>query len=111
MQRQIPRIVKDLYINGKFTKAVKGQTFDVINPSDETTLATIQRGTQEDIDLAVKAAQSAFEDGPWKRMDPSDRTHLLIKLSNLIEKNADELALLESINNGKPASIAKAVDV
>ena len=54
---RVPRIVKDLFINGKFTKAVKGQTFDVVNPATEEILATIQRGTNEDVDLAIKSAR------------------------------------------------------
>lgn len=56
-----PRIVKDLFIGGKFVKSVSGKTFDVINPADETVTATIQRGSTEDIDLAVKAARKAFD--------------------------------------------------
>ena len=57
MSRKIPRIINDLFINGKFTQSIKGQTFDVINPADETVLATISRGSSEDIDLAVKSAR------------------------------------------------------
>ena len=63
------RIVKELFINGKFVNSKKGQTFDVINPADESVLASIQRGSNEDIDEAVKVARNAFEKGPWSRMD------------------------------------------
>lgn len=54
---KVPRIVKDLFINGKFVPAIKKQTFDVINPADESVLATVQRGSNEDIDLAIKSAR------------------------------------------------------
>lgn len=107
----VPRIVKNLFIGGKFVRPINGKTFDVINPSDESVLATIDRGGNEDIDLAVKHARDAFEKGPWSRIDPSDRAEMLCRLADLIKKNADELAALEAINNGKPATIAKAADL
>lgn len=106
-----PRIVKNLFINGQFVKSVSGKVFDVINPADETVLAQIDRGCNEDIDIAVKAAQNAFNNGPWSRMDPTDRARCMFKLADLIEKNADEIGDLESINNGKPAHIAKVADL
>ena len=92
--RQAPRIIKDLFIDGKFVKSAKRQTFDVINPADETVLATIQRGSNEDIDLAIKAAQNAFNNGPWSRMSASERAQIMIRFADLVEKNADELAIL-----------------
>lgn len=105
------RFVKQLFINGRFVNSVKNQTFDVINPNDETVLATIQRGTNQDIDAAVAAARHAFEKGPWARMAASDRANCLFKLADLVEKHADELAAIEAINNGKPAHIAKIADL
>lgn len=106
-----PRIVKNLFIGGKFVKSVSGKTFDVINPADETVTATIDRGCNQDIDHAVKAARNAFDNGPWTRMDPSARADCMFRLADLIKKNQDELGTLESIDNGKPAHIAKAVDI
>ena len=82
------RIIKDLFIGGKFVKSQKGQTFDVINPAEESVLATIQRGSNEDIDKAVDVARNAFDNGPWGRMDPHDRKKCLLKLADLVEKNA-----------------------
>lgn len=105
------KFVKQLFINGKFVNGVKGQTFDIVNPNDESVLTTIQRGTTEDIDLAVKAASEAFEKGPWSRMDPTDRARCLFKLADLVEANAGELAAIEAINNGKPVEVAKAADL
>ena len=103
--------VKQLFINGRFVNAAKGRTFDVINPNDETVLASIQRGTNEDIDIAVDAARNAFEKGPWGRMDASERARCLYRLADLIEKNSQHLAEVEAINNGKPVHIAKMADL
>jgi len=74
-------------------------------------LATIQKGTKEDIDAAVSAARHAFEKGPWSRMAASDRALCLFRLADLVEKHAHELAAIEAINNGKPAHIAKIADL
>jgi len=81
-----PRIVKELFIGGKFVKSLSGKTFDVINPADESVTATIERGSPEDIDAAVKAARFAFEKGPWSRMDPSARADCMFRLAELIKK-------------------------
>ena len=105
------RIITNHFIGGKFVKSIKPATFDVINPSDGTVLATMQRGSPDDIDLAINHARNAFEKGPWGRIDPTDRANLIYKLATLIEKNAGELAKLQGINNGKPTSIALAADV
>ncbi len=82
-----PRIVKNLFIGGKFVKSLSGKTFNVINPVDESVTATIQRGSPQDIDAAVKAARNAFENGPWSRMDPSARADCLFRFADLIKKN------------------------
>ncbi len=82
------RFVKQLFINGKFVNSIKNQTFDLINPNDGSVLTTIQRGSTEDIDIAVKAAREAFEKGPWSRMDPTDRARCLFRLADLVEKHA-----------------------
>lgn len=63
------KFIKQLFINGRFVNSVKNQTFDVINPYDETILTQVQRGSNEDIDIAVQAARTAFEKGPWRTID------------------------------------------
>jgi acyl-CoA reductase-like NAD-dependent aldehyde dehydrogenase len=83
------KLIKQLFINGKFVNSIKNQTFDIINPNDETVLTTVQRGSIEDVDLAVKAAREAFEKGPWSRMDPTDRARCLFRLADLVEKHAN----------------------
>src|SRR5262245_58563204 len=101
-----------LLIDGQWVDAAAGETFETINPATEETLAQIAYGKAEDIDRAVRAARKAFDwDSPWRRMNASDRGRLIWRISELIEENADELAMLESLDNGKPFTIARAADV
>jgi phenylacetaldehyde dehydrogenase len=74
-------------------------------------LATVAEGDRADIDLAVKAARKAFEFGPWRKMSPSERGRLIWKLGDLIDEHVEEFAFLESLDNGKPLTIARAADV
>jgi phenylacetaldehyde dehydrogenase len=101
-----------LMIDGEWVEAASGQTFETLNPATEEVLAEVAHGQAEDINKAVKAARKAFaDDSPWRRMNASDRGRMIWKISELIEENADELAMLESLDNGKPYHIAKAADV
>src|ERR1700727_1946252 len=101
-----------LLIDGDWVQAASGQTFETINPASEETLAEVAHGEAEDIDRAVRAARAAFDDdSPWRRMNASDRGRMIWKISELIEQNADELAMLESLDNGKPFRVARAADV
>jgi phenylacetaldehyde dehydrogenase len=101
-----------LLIDGQWVEAEAGETFATVNPATEETLAEIAYGKAADIDKAVRAARRAFDDdSPWRRMNASDRGRLIWKISELIEEHADELAMLESLDNGKPYAIAKAADV
>lgn len=78
------RFLTQHFINNKFVNSIRGQTFRLTNPADESFLAEVQRGSEEDIDVAVKAANEAFYDGPWSRMDPTDRARCIFKLADLI---------------------------
>jgi phenylacetaldehyde dehydrogenase len=100
-----------MLIGGEWVPAASGQTFETFDPATGEVLATIARGTSEDIDRAVKTARAAFEDGPWRRMTPSDRGRAIHRLGDLILEHGDELATLETLDNGKPLAIAKAADV
>jgi phenylacetaldehyde dehydrogenase len=102
---------KKLLINGEFVDAGSGKTFATINPATEEKLADVAQGEAEDIDRAVKAARQAFENSSWSRMTPSERQRILYRLGDLILENADELAWLESLDNGKPVSVAKVADI
>src|SRR6202050_2001061 len=101
---------RQLFINGQWTDAASGQTFDTPNPATGETLARVAEGDAEDIDRAVRAARAAFE-GPWSRMSPSERGRIIWRIGDLILEHADELAQLESLDNGKPFAVARAADV
>src|SRR6185312_2543563 len=96
-----------LFIDGKFVPAQSGETFDVINPATGEVFAKAAAGGAADIDLAVKAARRAFESGPWSSMNPSGRRNLMWKLADALEKNAEEIATLESLDNGMPLTMAR----
>ena len=111
----IPEFIKDspkkLLIGGKWVPAKSGKTFETINPATEAVLCQIAEGDKADIDEAVKAARAAFEAGKWSAMGPHERGRMLLKVADLIDKYADELAMLESLDNGKPVTQAKNIDV
>jgi acyl-CoA reductase-like NAD-dependent aldehyde dehydrogenase len=90
-----------LFIEGKKVLPLEGKTLDVINPSDGSVLAKVGAAEAGDIDLAVKAARRALQNPAWAKMHPSARAKVLWKIGDLIEKNAEELATVESMNNGK----------
>ncbi len=104
-----PPVVKDqpLFINGRFVDSVSNKTFAAINPATGETICQCAQADKADVDLAVKAARKALESGPWSRMDAAERGRLLFKLADLIEKNAEELAALESLNSGKVITDAR----
>jgi phenylacetaldehyde dehydrogenase len=100
-----------LLIDGKLVAAASGKTFPVYNPATGEVIAQIPEADRQDVDLAVKAARRAFDDGTWARVKPNERSRLLWKLADLVEKNLDEFAELESLDNGKPAAVARVADV
>ena len=93
------------FVNGKWLDAVDGQAETIINPSTEEPIAEVPRGSEKDVDRAVEAAASAFE--KWLDTTPADRSQLLLKLADRMEEHADELAMLEAENVGKPISLAQ----
>jgi aldehyde dehydrogenase (NAD+) len=101
----------DCFIGGKWLPAASGKTFATMNPATEEPLAEIAEGDKADIDLAVDAARRAFESGPWATMDARDRGKLMYRLADLIEDEIDELAALESLDNGKPVTDARTADI
>jgi aldehyde dehydrogenase (NAD+) len=98
-------------INNRWVPSESGKTFATVNPSTGEEIGQIAEADAADVDKAVHAARRAFEHGPWRKLPASQRGRMLHRLADLIEKHADELAALESLDNGKPVSIAKAVDV
>lgn len=112
-----PRVIsfiekpRKMLINNNWVDAVSGKTFPTYDPSTGEVLAQIAEGDRADIDLAVKAARKAFDEGPWRKMSASERGRLMWKLADLIEQHLEEFAYLESLDNGKPLTVARAADV
>jgi aldehyde dehydrogenase (NAD+) len=108
-----PPQVKDqpMLIGGKWVDSVSGKTFPTINPATGETICQVAEGDKADIDCAVEAARKAFDQGPWPKMNASERGRLLHKLADLIEKNQEELAALETLDNGKPLRDARGADL
>src|SRR6202012_4073414 len=102
---------RKLFIDGEWVEAASGKTFDTPNPATGETLARVAEGDAEDINRAVRAARRAFEEGPWGRLTASDRGRIIWKIGDLILEHAEELAQLESLDNGKPVGVALAADV
>jgi len=100
-----------MLINGKWCDSQSGKTFETINPATEEVITQVAEGDAADIDLAVKAARKAFESGPWHTMDARDRGRLMNKLADLIESHIDELAELETLDNGKPIGESRHADL
>ncbi len=100
-----------MLIGGEWVAAASGETFTTVDPATEQPLAMVAAGDKEDVDRAVRAARRAFEHGPWRRMTPSERGRALWKLADLIEAHSEEFAQLETLDNGKPISVARAADI
>lgn len=100
-----------LLIDGEWRDCQSGARLDITNPSTGQVFAQAAAGDAADIDAAVRAARRAFDAGSWTSMRPADRARLLWKLAEAIEKHGDELALLETLNTGKPLKMARAFDV
>src|ERR1700692_4774081 len=101
-----------LLINGQWVNSASGKTFPTINPATGEVITQVAEADAPDVDKAVSAARAAFETGPWrKKLTASQRGNLMYKLADPLEKNADELAQLESLDNGKPYHVARAADV
>ncbi len=101
----------ELFIAGKWRPAQSGQTFEVIDPSTGTPLAHAAAGEAADIDAAVKAARAALDSGPWSKLAHAERAKLIFKLADAVERNADELALIETLDGGNPLRSTRNVDL
>src|SRR5579862_302111 len=102
---------RKMLIDGKWVPAASGKTFTTFDPATEEPLAEVAAGDKEDVDRAVRAARRAFESGPWRRLTPSERGRILWKLADLIEQHAEEFAQLETLDNGKPLTVARVADI
>jgi aldehyde dehydrogenase (NAD+) len=96
---------KQLFIDGDWTPAASGKTFQSENPSTGEVLAELAEGDQADVDRAVAAARRAFDDGPWSRFTPMQRQRVMLKLADLIDENIAEFGLLDSMEMGAPVGL------
>ncbi len=99
------------FIDGRFVDAASGETFDDISPRDGKAIARVAAGDAEDVDRAVKAARRTFEAGDWRDRSPKERKKVLQRFAALFEKHMDELAVLETLDMGKPVSESRNIDV
>ena len=95
------------YIGGRFVDSVDGDTFDVLDPVTNETYIQAASGKQADIDAAVDAATTAFNEGPWPRMLPRERARILMRIADIVESRDAELAEMESFDSGLPITQAK----
>ncbi|AZV59594.1 aldehyde dehydrogenase family protein [Peribacillus frigoritolerans] len=102
---------KKLLINGELVEAASGKTFETLDPSNGKVLAVVSEAGPEDVDKAVKAARTAFDKGPWKKMSASERSRLIYKLADLMEEHKEALAQLDTLDNGKPIGEITNADV
>ncbi|WP_346779691.1 aldehyde dehydrogenase [Streptomyces sp. S3(2020)] len=100
-----------LFLDGSFTDATSGDTFPTVSPRDGAVLADVQAASAEDVDRAVRSARTAFEDGRWRDLAPRERKRVLLRWADLILANAEELALLDTLEMGKPITESVRVDV
>ena len=100
-----------LYINGKWVDSKSGKTFDVEDPATGKKISTCAAGDKNDIDLAVSAARKCFDSGKWHSVPPNEKGKIIWKIAELIDDHTEELAQLESLDNGKPVAIAAGADV
>lgn len=100
----------DLFINGKFEKPDSGKYFDTINPADEEVLSKVAEANAADVDKAVKAASTAYEK-VWKKMAPKERAKYIFRISRMIQERARELAVIETLDGGKPIRESRDFDV
>jgi phenylacetaldehyde dehydrogenase len=100
-----------MLIDGEMVDAVSGKTLAVYNPATGAVIANVPEADKADVDLAVAAARRAFDERRWGRVSPSERGRMLWRLAELIERDLEELAELESIDNGKPYAVARVADL
>ena len=111
--RELPVHVSQtkLLIDGEWVDSVSGRTFETINPATGDVITRVEEGGKADIDRAVRAARHAFESGPWKKMSARERGRLLYRLADLVEEHRDDLAMLETLDNGKPINDSRNIDL
>ena len=100
-----------LFIDGDFVEAIDGERFETINPANLEAVAAVSAANEKDVDKAVASARTAFKSGAWSRMAPRDRMEILYRFTDLIDDNAEQLAVLDTLDMGKPISDVMQIDI
>ena len=100
-----------LFINGEYVDALSGETFDTINPATNKKLATVANGGKEDTKIAIDVAHQTFVSGVWSNMPVEERANILCRMADLIMKNVDKLAYVETLDVGKPIKESRGFDI
>ena len=111
VEEVIAAIRGQLYIDGEWCDAEGGATFATSNPATEDVLAEVASASTGDVNRAVAAARAAFDGGEWSKVSPRNRVQLLWRLGELIKENLEEIALLETLDNGKPITESRYVEI
>ena len=106
----VPRLTQH-FIDGEFVNSIAGMTFPTENPANEQIITEVQCSEEQDVDRAVEAARKAFDYGPWRKFSGTQRGNCLLKLAELIETNAEELSVLETLDSGIPFSLVKGIEI
>src|SRR5690348_16151827 len=112
-----PRVVefvsapKQMFVDGQWVDALSGRRFETVDPATEAVITTVPHGGPEDVEKAVRAARRAFDEGPWPSLTPAQRQQMIWRIDDGITSRADQIAQLETLDNGKSVAVARAVDV
>src|SRR5919108_1130611 len=102
MSTTAPPVARAMVIDGDDVEALSGERFSRESPAHDTVVSTYPQAAPEDVDRAVTAARRAFDEGPWPRLPGAERARVLIRVAELVRRDADELARLEALESGKP---------
>jgi acyl-CoA reductase-like NAD-dependent aldehyde dehydrogenase len=109
--RELSRLETRLFIDGRYVDAIDGERIDCVNPATGETIASVAAANAKDVDAAVAAARRTFRSGAWSRVAPRERMEVLYRFTSLLDENAEQLAVLDTLNMGKPISDMLAVDL
>jgi acyl-CoA reductase-like NAD-dependent aldehyde dehydrogenase len=109
--RELSKLETRLFINGEFVDAVDGNRFESVNPATGETIASVAAANEKDVDAAVSAARKAFRRGVWSRMAPRERMEVIYRFTQLIDEHAEQLAVLDTLNMGKPITDMLNIDL
>jgi len=109
--KELSSINTRLFIGGDYVDSIDGDKFESINPANREIIASVSAATEKDVDRAVAAARKTFRSGAWSRMNPRDRMAVMYRFAQLIEDHADQLAVLDTLDMGKPISDMLNIDI